>query len=101
LKNPHPSIRHALDDEDCVGHHARMKAVFKTYKSANGVRMVEVYDHQDGFFSFEESCEAIEDIPDLGPETYWMITYVSGLFDSAEAAERDAQLAIPWLRTAP
>jgi len=77
-----------------------MKNVLRKYRSADGQRLVEVFDHQDGFYSYEESCEAVENIPDLGPETYWMTSFVSGLFDSAEAAERDAKLGIPWLRSA-
>ena len=76
-----------------------MKKVLQIFRSADGQRLVEIFDHQNGFFSYEESCEAIEDIPDLGPETYWMTSYVSGLFDSAKAAEGDARLGIVWLRS--
>lgn len=75
-----------------------MKQVCQTFISEDGDRMVQVYNHQDGFFSFEESGEAIEDIPDLGLETYWMIGYVSGLFDSEDAAVSEARLSVPWLR---
>lgn len=75
-----------------------MKNIVQSFKSPDAKRLLEIYDHQDGFYSYEESSEAIEDIPDLGPETYWMTSFVSGLFDSAEAAECDAMLGIPWLR---
>jgi hypothetical protein len=75
-----------------------VKLTIKTINATDGYRLVEFFDHRDGLFSYEESQEAIEDIPDLGPETFWTTTYCSGLFDSVEAAQRDAATAIPWLR---
>ncbi|MCJ2186683.1 hypothetical protein [Novosphingobium beihaiensis] len=75
-----------------------MKAIWKSVNSRDGKRLVEIFDHGDGFYSFEESREAIEDIPDLGPETYWMCSHVSGLYDSPEAAEIDARATLDWFR---
>jgi hypothetical protein len=31
-------------------------------------------------------------------EGYWDCEHSSGLYESADAAERDARLAVPWLR---
>ena len=61
--------------------------------------MVEIYDHRNGLYSFEESAESIEHIPDLGPETYWMTKYISGFYDSPAAAEAEARAVIGWLRS--
>lgn len=81
-----------------TGYMWAMKTIIQTFKSMDGKRLVEIYDHQDGFYSFEECAEAIEDIPDLGPETYWMTTYASGLYDNAGSALEDAKRTISWLR---
>lgn len=78
-----------------------MKTILRSFESLDAKRRLEIYDHEDGFYSYEEVYEAVEDIPDYGLETYWGISYVSGLFDSAEAAECDAKLGIPWLRSLP
>jgi hypothetical protein len=72
--------------------------VLKTFTSQDGKRRLEIYSDGRGFFSYEESCEAVEDIPDLGPELYWMTSYVSGLYDSEDAAVQDAIMTTPWLR---
>jgi hypothetical protein len=74
-----------------------MKTTILTLTSNDGKQQVEIFDHGDGFYSFEESREAIEDIPDLGPETYWMCSHMSGLYNSRDDAERDARASIAWL----
>ena len=75
-----------------------MKKILRTFESPDRKRSLNIVDHQDGFFSYAESCEKVFDIPEVGPEIYWSDSFISGLFDSAEAAERDAELGIPWLR---
>ena len=75
-----------------------MRASLASFVSDDGKRRVEVFDHQDGFFSFEESHETTDIVPEYGSDTYWMTSHISGLYESAEAAERDARTTVPWLR---
>ena len=65
----------------------------------DGKRRVDFLDHGDGFFSYEAMREAVDDVPELGPQIYWKCELQSGLFASLEDAERDALLAVPWLRS--
>jgi len=76
-----------------------MKARIAITTTLDGKARVELFDHGDGFYSFEESREVVDDVPELGPMTYWSCSHVSGLYDSRETAEREAQAMIPWLRT--
>ena len=59
---------------------------------------IEFFDHGNGFYSFEETEEAVDDHPQLGPLIYWRSSHLSGLYASRAAAERDARSMIPWLR---
>jgi hypothetical protein len=62
--------------------------------SADGKRAVEIERQENGFYRWVEwkqfpGDEYIED--------YMSPTHFSGLYDTAEAAERDARF-LPWLR---
>lgn len=59
----------------------------------------ELFDHGDGFFSFEESCEAVDNVSELGSMPHYSCSHISGLYDSLAAAERDALATIPWMRS--
>jgi hypothetical protein len=75
-----------------------LKVSLASFASDDGKRRVEIFDHQDGFFSYEESCETTDLVPEYGPDTYWMTSNISGLYESAETAECDARTTVPWLR---
>ncbi len=64
----------------------------------DGKRRVNFLGHSNGFFSYEGWCEALDNVPGLGPQTYWKCEYQSGLYASLEDAERDALASIDWLR---
>ena len=73
-----------------------IKVVF----SRDGKRRFHLYDRADGFFSFDETYEAQEDLTEVGGpiETYWAEGYHSGIYESAQAAEREARVMLPWLQ---
>jgi hypothetical protein len=52
----------------------------------------------DGLFQFFEDGERYDE---YGDGLYWAPSYFSGIYPSAEAAESDARLIIPWLRDHP
>ena len=66
----------------------------KTFQSADGKARLFIIKRKDGRFSFEGERQAYK--PTMG--NYWMPCDISGLFESAEAAEREARTSIPWLR---
>lgn len=75
-----------------------MKLSVQIFISEDGKRKLEIYrDHRD-FWSYEEACEKILEIPNIASELYWMTTYESGLFDSRDAAETDAKAALAWVK---
>jgi hypothetical protein len=57
-------------------------------------------DHGNGLYSFAEEQEFDDEVPGIGPYTYWSPTYESGLYDELTAAEREANAVIRWLREA-
>ena len=67
--------------------------VVKTFESADGLRRAFLYARRDGMFFYEEETWTSED-----GYTFWTPSDASGLFASAEAAEREARLSLPWLR---
>ena len=67
-----------------------MKNVVRSFDSSVGNRRFRLFDHGHGFYSFEEFTEAVEELP-YGPNHYDQILFESGLYDSLEAAERDAR----------
>jgi hypothetical protein len=77
-----------------------MKSVVKTYISLDRKRRLRIFDNQDGFFTFEETREVIDDIPGYGPDIQWWLCYQSGLYESLGEAVSDALATMPWLREA-
>ncbi len=69
-------------------------------QSPDGTRRMHLYARDDGLFCFAEFYEETEDFPYAGREirTYWLPGLESGLYETAQAAERDAYAMIPWLR---
>jgi hypothetical protein len=66
----------------------------KEIKSPNGLHRVEIKSNAMNLWSFEEETYDT----DGDGYTYWHVVRISGLYDSAEAAERSARLEIAWLR---
>ena len=67
--------------------------VIKRIDSLNGKHYLEVIERGDGLFLFEGYSETVED-----GKTFWTPSACSGLFDSAEVAEREARADVPWLK---
>lgn len=65
----------------------------KRVQSANGLRRLLIEVASGGLFRFTEESYLTED-----GYTFWTPTGQSGLYDSGAAAERAAELEIPWLR---
>jgi hypothetical protein len=69
---------------------------FKSFHDAEGKRRVSVMARKDGLFRFVEEGFFEE----MG-YTYWTPTHYSGLYETAEMAEREARAILPWLRGIP
>jgi hypothetical protein len=63
---------------------------------ADGKQRLLIMAASGSFFRFEEDTYVTKD-----GYTFWRPTHSSGLYDSAEAAERDARIELPWLRDNP
>jgi hypothetical protein len=74
-----------------------MKSIVRTFTSDDGKQRLDIFDNGNGFYSFEESCEEVEDIPDFGLHNYQRIVWESGLYQRLEEAERAAIGNTPWL----
>ena len=62
-------------------------------ESRDGTRLVAITGRGDGLFGFEELRLITQD-----GYTSWTPTHRSGLYDTPDAAERDARAILPWLR---
>jgi hypothetical protein len=67
----------------------------KTFDRPDGKRRLAIIERTDGCFEFIEDGEQYEDYI---KEYYRAPCYFSGIYGTAEEAERDARLIIPWLR---
>ncbi len=78
-----------------------MKTI-RTWTSPDGTRTVEIYDREDGFYSFSEMVLMFEDMSDIGQESFSYLSPVhdSGLYASVDEAERDAVAMASWLTNA-
>ena len=74
-----------------------MKCVVRSLASEDGKQRLDIFDNGNGFFSFEETCEAVEDIPDYGLLNYQKIVFESGLYERLEEAQRAAIASVTWL----
>jgi hypothetical protein len=77
-----------------------MVYVIKRFESFDGKRRVSILARDDGFYAYEEMAEDFEDMRCIGGaiERTWLPVQESGIYESAEDAERDARLAISWMR---
>jgi hypothetical protein len=68
----------------------------KEFKRADGKARVSILRRDDGYYSFglkEPRTYEYEG----NTSSYWLGTYASGLYESREAAEKDAVAMYPWL----
>jgi hypothetical protein len=73
--------------------------LIKRVESPDGARALEIFHGNHGLFRFDEMKWCAPDIDDpYEEEGYWAPTMCSGLYDSADTAERDARAELPWLR---
>ena len=71
--------------------------IVKVLKSSTGDAELEILHRNDGFFEYRGYVRKIEiDGPYVG-EYFWIPSEHSGIFDTAEHAERDARFEVPWL----
>ena len=75
--------------------------LIRRIEGADATRALEILGDEHGLFRFDEVKwiePHVDDDYDYEEEGYWSPVTCSGLYDSAEAAERDARAQIPWLR---
>ena len=65
----------------------------KRVLSEDGQQRMLVMAAPGSLFRFDEDTHVSKD-----GYTFWSPTHMSGLYDSAEAAERAARMELPWLR---
>ena len=70
----------------------------KVIDSADGKHRVEIRSDGRYFRFIEESELWDEGYGEMSGFHYWTPTHLSGLYDSAEAAEADARATLDWLR---
>ncbi|HEX8443878.1 MAG TPA: hypothetical protein VF631_09555 [Allosphingosinicella sp.] len=74
--------------------------ILETAASLDGTKRWHLLRRDDGFFVYDEDSFFSEDLSDFGGGLmeYWTPTHFSGIFDTPEAARRDALGQIAWLR---
>jgi hypothetical protein len=65
----------------------------KTIERSDGKARLFILERDDGLFRFEGEAEQEED-----GYVFWAPCDISGLYQTADAAEQDARRMIPWLR---
>ena len=72
--------------------------VIKVLENADSKSRVNILERNDGLFEFRAYIERSDDGPySSGP--YWSPTSHSGIYSSAEDAERDARAQVHWLNS--
>ncbi len=82
--------------------------VVETAEGSDGLKQWRLLRRPHGLYLYEEMTleQEVYLLDEDGNEgavvadAYWTPTYVSGLFDSDEAAHQDAVATLPWLRSA-
>ena len=71
----------------------------KAFTSADGIDRLHIFKRNDGLFDFwaEEQC-VVQGDETFESYTYWSTVVRSGLYASAEDAEKAAFVETPWLR---
>jgi hypothetical protein len=63
--------------------------------AADGTRRLEILRREDSHFRFIEETRVAGE-PPHEPEYYWLPTYESGLYATADGAEREACAVLGW-----
>jgi hypothetical protein len=66
----------------------------KAFERADGKRRVFIIALDQGRYGFIENGESYEECSKDFP---WAICHYSGIYGTAEEAEQDARLTVPWL----
>lgn len=69
------------------------RRVIRSIWSPNQKKRLDIFQRPDGHFGYEGVSQVTED-----GETYWQPSDMSGIYETAEEAERDALVEVPWLR---
>lgn len=72
--------------------------VVKVLENGDGKARLNILERRDGLFEFRSYVEVTDDRPYFSG-AYWSPRLRSGLFLSAEEAERDARSQVPWLQS--
>ena len=75
-----------------MGHWTEVKRI----PNLTGDRRMLVLTDRGELFRFDEETYVSQD-----GYAFWTCTHMSGVYDSARAAERDARMQLPWLRGNP
>lgn len=75
-----------------------MKKCLEAIERLDGKARFELFDHGNGLYSFEETREFLDDVPELGPNIYWATTYASGLYNDQSEAMQEARTLIAWIK---
>jgi hypothetical protein len=76
------------------GIHLQMRHVVKHFVRQDEERLVEITEREDGLFSFQEYSR----IWGRDGEPGWHPMRPAGLYETVEAAEREARSQIAWLK---
>jgi hypothetical protein len=74
---------------------SRMPRAAKELYSPDGARRLFVIERDDGLFAFREEESSFDE---HSRTPVWKRSFTSGLYATAQAAENDARMAIPWLK---
>jgi hypothetical protein len=69
------------------------RRVVRSIWSADQKHRLDIFRRPDGHFGYAGESQVTED-----GETYWNPTDMSGIYETAEEAEKDALVEVPWLR---
>jgi hypothetical protein len=72
--------------------------VVKGFANRDGKKTLFVVEVAGGLFCYVEECELYQPPASVSGYYYWAETYRSGLYRTPEEAEREARVAVPWLR---
>jgi hypothetical protein len=70
----------------------------KEFERADGKARLFILARNDGLYEYRGEVEVVGDEYE---GIYWMPTEMSGLYATAEEAERDAFASVPWLGPEP
>jgi hypothetical protein len=67
--------------------------IIKTFRSTDGRALLHILKRADGLYSFEGKTET-----EIDGFVGWIPSDISGLYGTADEADRDARATVVWLR---